>query len=286
MKRSTLTNTTLLAFTLGAGLLGCGSDEPTGGTGGTGGAGTPSATGGRGGSAGGTGGGAAGAGGSGGSAGTGGSAGAGGSAGSGGSAGTGGAGGRADAGRADRGRADAGRPADGRRVDGGATGAFTITVDNAGMMGDRLCFKREASAMGGNQSPLITWAGVPTGTKSFVLSMEDLNNSTPHQIVTDIPAGVTMNPANARAMLPMNASACYGHNQQAWYGPGAGDVHRYEITIWALALDKLPQACMGRGNDGTAKAVMAFLKSKKNDPTVVLDSDTETLWGNSRGDCR
>jgi phosphatidylethanolamine-binding protein (PEBP) family uncharacterized protein len=286
MTRSILRKTTLLAFTLGAGLLACSSDEPpqggTAGTGGGGGAGgrggsgggTPASTGGSGGAVGGSGGGAAGSGGSAGSGGTGGSV-------------------ARDGGSPDRPRdgarpGDAPRAGDAARSDGAATGAFTITVDNAGMMGDRLCFKAEASSSGNNRSPLITWTTAPEGTKSFVISMEDqTGNPTPHQIVTDIPATTTMNPANVGGMLPMNASACYGHgNKTAWYGPGAPDVHKYEITVWALAVDKLPQACMGAGNGSTAKAVLTLLKSKRNDPSLVLASDSEVLWGNRDGNCR
>jgi phosphatidylethanolamine-binding protein (PEBP) family uncharacterized protein len=287
MKRSTLTKTTLLALTMGAGLLGCASDEPQQG----GGAGSGGSTAGRGGSSG--------AGGTGGSAGSGGSAGTGGSAGSGGSSGSGG-------GRAPDARTPDGRTPDGRRPDAArgndaastgdapradaapAGGAFAITVDNAGMNGDRLCFKSEASSSGGNRSPLITWTGVPQGTKSFVLSMEDQSgNPTPHQIVTNLPATQTMNPANVGGMLPANSSACYGHaNKTAWYGPGAPDVHRYEITVWALAVDRLPQACMGAGNGSTAKAVLGLLKSKRNDPTLVLASNSKVLWGNRDGNCR
>lgn len=85
----------------------------------------------------------------------------------------------------------------------------------------------------------------------------------------------------------MNASACYGHNNKtAWYGPGAGEVHKYEITIWAIAVDKLSQACMGAGGGSTAEPVLDYLKSKRTDPTVVLGSSSVVLWGNRDGNCR
>jgi phosphatidylethanolamine-binding protein (PEBP) family uncharacterized protein len=270
MKRPAVSTSTLLAVTLAAALAGCGSESTNpGNAGGSGGSGASGGSGGRGGT-----------GGSGGSA----------TGGGGGSGGASGSGGNKDAGRTpDSGGAkDAGRTGDGSRADAGTAGAFAITVDNAGMMGDHLCFKKSATNSGGDMSPLITWTDPPTGTRSLVLSMEDQSNTpTPHQIVTDIPASIRMNRANVRGTLPMNASACYGHNNKtAWYGPGAGDVHKYEITIWALAVDKLSQACMGAGNGGTARAVLTYLKGKRNDPTVVLGASSLVLWGNREGACR
>ena len=44
-------------------------------------------------------------------------------------------------------------------------------------------------------------------------------------------------------------------------------------------------ACMGDGNT-TAEPVLNYLKSKRNDPTVVLGSSSKVLWGNSMGYCR
>jgi phosphatidylethanolamine-binding protein (PEBP) family uncharacterized protein len=168
-----------------------------------------------------------------------------------------------------------------------SAGGFSITVDNAGMMAGHLCFKPEASNSGGNKSPAIMWTDPPTGTKSFVLTMEDQTGTpTPHQIVTDIPVAERMRPADVKGMIPTGASVCFGHGgKSAWYGPGAGGVHQYEITIWAVAVDKFPQACMGSGGGGTAKQVLNLLKMKKADPTLVLGSNSKILFGNVAGKC-
>jgi phosphatidylethanolamine-binding protein (PEBP) family uncharacterized protein len=243
---------------------GTGGEEETGGSPGTGGS---KATGGTGGGK--ATGGAPGTGGS-----TGGSGGAtGGSGGSTGGTGGGGSGGGGSTG------ADAGT--DGPPSSGGK---FTITVDGE-MMGTRLCFKPEASSSGGNKSPLITWTNPPAGTMSYVLSMYDQSNKTPHRIVCNIPPTETMQAANIGTMLPMGAEAGTGHTKPGdpWYGPGAPHpAHSYEIAIWALSTPMLEGGCKGDGGTAT-NAVLAKLKAGIG--TLVLATDSKVLWGAADGKC-
>jgi Raf kinase inhibitor-like YbhB/YbcL family protein len=245
-----------------------GSSSGVGGSGGTpvsGAAGTsavsgsPSMSGGGNASAGGASG-SAGTGGSGGAAG--GTGGAGGNAGSAGSAGSGGGGGS-----------------------GGAPNTkLTITVDGV-TMGDRLCFKPEASNSGGNHSPKIDWTGIPAGTQSLVLTMYDQSNTTPHRIVCNIPPTVMGQAADIKAVIPDGAQVSTGHSKpdNAWYGPGAGgNAHSYEIRIWALSTPTLEGGCT---MSGAAPTRAVYDKLKNAPPTLVLASDFKVLWGNVNGMC-
>jgi phosphatidylethanolamine-binding protein (PEBP) family uncharacterized protein len=120
---------------------------------------------------------------------------------------------------------------------------------------------------------------------SYVLTMFDQSNMTPHRIVCNIPPTETMQAANIGTMLPMGAQASTGHNKKdnMWYGPGApGDAHSYEITIWALSTPMLEGGCGTSGATAT-KAVMAKLKAGIG--TFVLASDSKVLWGNVDGKC-
>ncbi len=192
-----------------------------------------------------------------------GSAGAGGGAGSGGSAGSSGSGG------------SGGAPSNAK---------LTITVDGT-QMGDRLCFKPEASNSGGNHSPKIDWTGIPAGTQSLVLTMYDQSNTTPHRIVCNIPPTVMGQAADIGTAIPDGAQVSTGHSKpnNAWYGPGAGgDAHAYEIRIWALSTPTLEGGCSMSGAVPT-KAVYDKLKSAP--ATLVLASDFKVLWGNVNGMC-
>jgi phosphatidylethanolamine-binding protein (PEBP) family uncharacterized protein len=199
----------------------------------------------------------------------------GGSPGTGGASETGGAGGSTGG---SSGGADAG--ADGPPSSGGK---FTITVDGV-MMGTRLCFKKEASNSGGNKSPLITWMNPPAGTMSYALTTFDMTNNTPHRIVCNIPPTEVMQAADIKTMLPMGAQASTGHSKPGnmWYGPGAGDVHAYEIRIWALSTPMLEGGC---GTSGATPTRNVYNKLKAGMGTLVLASDFKVLYGNVNGDC-
>jgi phosphatidylethanolamine-binding protein (PEBP) family uncharacterized protein len=266
-----------------------GSGGSTGGRGGSGGAtGGSSGSGGSGGATGGSGGSGGSTGGSGGSTGgsSGGSGGSGGSTGgSGGSTGgsggsTGGSGGSSmsDAGKTDgMGGADT----------GGGTGAFTITIDHIPhpTRAGRLCFKPEASNSGGNKSPKMDWTNPPAGTQSYVLTMFDMSNNTPHQIVCNISKDIMGRPADTKTTIPPGAQSSTGHNKAGnmWYGPGAGGAaHAYEIRIWALATPMLDGGC-GMSGAGPTRAVYNKLKAAPS--TLVLASDGKVLHGNVSGQC-
>jgi len=105
---------------------------------------------------------------------------------------------------------------------------------------------------GGNQSPALQWSGAPAGTKSFAVTIYDPDAPTGsgwwHWIVFNIPATVTSLSVNAGAAnspaLPPAAIEGRSDFGVSHYGgpcPPVGDrPHHYQVTVYALKLDKLP----------------------------------------------
>lgn len=105
---------------------------------------------------------------------------------------------------------------------------------------------------GGNTSPRLAWKNPPAGTKSFAVTVYDPDAPTGsgwwHWTVANIPAKTMTLPADAGnpngEKLP--AGTVQGRNDFGYSGfggvcPPAGDKpHRYQITVWALDVDKLP----------------------------------------------
>jgi Raf kinase inhibitor-like YbhB/YbcL family protein len=99
-----------------------------------------------------------------------------------------------------------------------------------------------------NVSPALAWSGAPKGTKSFAISMYDPDAPTGsgfwHWWVVNIPADVAALPKGAGGGTGLPASAMQGRNDYSTtsYGgpcPPPGKPHRYEITVFALDVDKL-----------------------------------------------
>ncbi|MGB6604230.1 MAG: YbhB/YbcL family Raf kinase inhibitor-like protein [Steroidobacteraceae bacterium] len=106
---------------------------------------------------------------------------------------------------------------------------------------------------GSNRSPALRWSGAPAGTKSFVLTLFDLDErGTPsgwwHWVVYDIPPTMTALAPDAGAAggggLPHGASLGRVDTGHVSYDgpcpdPGTG-AHRYLFTLYALKVGKLP----------------------------------------------
>ena len=101
-----------------------------------------------------------------------------------------------------------------------------------------------AGCMGGNVSPALTWKDPPAGTKSFAITMYDPDAPTGsgfwHWQVWDIPATVT---SFAEGKVPAGVVQGKGDLGRVGYTgpcppPGSG-VHHYQITVYALKVDKL-----------------------------------------------
>ena len=94
---------------------------------------------------------------------------------------------------------------------------------------------------GQNISPQLSWSGAPAETKSFVVTMIDTSvapNKWSHWVIVDIPADVT-SLARGFKTLPGEARQIPSNFGDPYYDgpcpPSGSGVHRYEITLWALA---------------------------------------------------
>ena len=104
---------------------------------------------------------------------------------------------------------------------------------------------------GKNQSPELSWANAPAGTKSFAVTMYDPDAPTgsgwTHWVVFDIAANVTELVANA-GKLPAGLAPKGAIQSATSFGsPGFGGpcppeghgLHEYLFTVYALKTDKL-----------------------------------------------
>jgi len=103
---------------------------------------------------------------------------------------------------------------------------------------------------GSNISPHLEWTGVPAGTESFVLIMEDpegglFGGTCVHWIVFNIPSHITSLARGASSNLP--EGAVHGRGSDGWTGyygcePPPYELHYYHFTIYALDTTlELPQ---------------------------------------------
>ncbi len=87
---------------------------------------------------------------------------------------------------------------------------------------------------GDNVSPLLEWAGVPEGTKSFVLLMTDPHYSSyDHWVVTGIPADATELPAAADGAVSIGIVGTNSRGPSDYVGPCRPD-SPYRYTLYAL----------------------------------------------------
>lgn len=93
---------------------------------------------------------------------------------------------------------------------------------------------------GENISPALSWSGAPDGTKSFVLTMIDVDvkpDEWSHWVVVGLPATVSSLPRGARSLPGSAKTIVSNFGDAAYAGPcppkGTG-IHHYEFTIWAL----------------------------------------------------
>ena len=104
---------------------------------------------------------------------------------------------------------------------------------------------------GGNRSPALSWSGEPAGTKSFAITMYDPDAPTGsgfwHWTVFNIPPNVHSLPEGAgdAGSTSLPPSAGQGRNDAGvshYSGPcpPAGPAHRYQITVFAVKVPKLP----------------------------------------------
>jgi Raf kinase inhibitor-like YbhB/YbcL family protein len=119
---------------------------------------------------------------------------------------------------------------------------------------------------GGNLSPALNWSGVPAGAKSLAVTIYDPDAPTGsgwwHWVVFNIPASTTSLPKGAgdvnKKLMPKGAIQSRTDFGSGGYGgpcPPPGDKpHNYQITVYAVDVDKLPDA----KNDKASAALVGF----------------------------
>ena len=119
---------------------------------------------------------------------------------------------------------------------------------------------------GGNISPALSWSGAPSGTKSFAVTMYDPDAPTGsgwwHWVVFNIPADTKSLPKDAgdvkKKLMPAGAIQSRTDFGSDGYGgpcPPSGDKpHHYHITVFAVDVDKLPDA----KSDSVSAALVGF----------------------------
>ncbi len=117
---------------------------------------------------------------------------------------------------------------------------------------------------GSNESPQISWEGAPKGTKSFALTAYDPDAPTGsgwwHWVVYDVSNDLKSIPRGAGSQ-EQTESFKFGRNDfgQYSYGgacPPEGQEHRYQFTVYALDIEKLPI-----DKNVTAAMIGYFIKS-------------------------
>jgi Raf kinase inhibitor-like YbhB/YbcL family protein len=119
---------------------------------------------------------------------------------------------------------------------------------------------------GSNLSPALEWHGAPATTKSYAITVYDPDAPTGsgwwHWVVFNIPPGTTSLPKGAgdvkKKLMPKGAIQSRTDFGADGYGgpcPPAGDKpHHYQITVFAVDVDKLPDA----KNDLASAALVGF----------------------------
>lgn len=132
-----------------------------------------------------------------------------------------------------------------------AQDTFTLTSEDLGGQATKTQEFNGFGCTGDNQSPQLSWSNAPKGTKSFAVTIYDVNAPTGsgwwHWVVFDIPADVNELVANAGNidlnLAPKDAIQSITNYGVAGYGgpcpPQGHGLHEYTITVHALKTDKL-----------------------------------------------
>ncbi|WP_408647236.1 YbhB/YbcL family Raf kinase inhibitor-like protein [Trinickia dabaoshanensis] len=126
-----------------------------------------------------------------------------------------------------------------------AQGAFSLTstdLKDGAAFGKAQVYDRN-DCTGRNVSPELSWRNAPAGTKSFAVTVFDIDAPGPgwwHWAVAAIPPSVTALPANASAsgyLTKIGAVQARNDWGDEGYGgpcPPPGKLHRYVVTVFAL----------------------------------------------------
>lgn len=132
-----------------------------------------------------------------------------------------------------------------------AQNTFTLSSQDLGGQSTTTQEFNGFGCTGKNESPQLSWANAPAGTKSFAITMYDPDAPTGsgwwHWLVFDIPANINELVTNAgnleMKLAPKGAIQSVTNYGVGGYGgpcpPEGHGLHRYIITVHALKVDKL-----------------------------------------------
>ena len=147
---------------------------------------------------------------------------------------------------------------------------FTLTSKDLGGQATKTEEFGGFGCSGKNQSPQLSWANAPEGTKSFAVTMYDPDAPTGsgfwHWVVQNIPANVTELVTNAGNpalnLAPKGAIQSLTDYGASGYGgpcpPEGHGLHQYIITVHALKADKLGLEQMGMDPAKTNPAIVGY----------------------------
>ena len=131
---------------------------------------------------------------------------------------------------------------------GSLSGSFTVTPEVVVMVLTSPAFQDgeaipvKYSGEGQDISPELTWSGVPNGTQSFVLIMDDPDapgGVFTHWVIFNIPADSRELEEAVPTQLKLPSGALQGRNDFGTIGyggpyPPPGSLHHYNFTLYAL----------------------------------------------------
>ena len=124
-------------------------------------------------------------------------------------------------------------------------------IKEGGRIGEEQVFN-DFGCQGRNISPELNWKGAPADTKSFAVTVYDPDAPTGsgwwHWVIFNIPADVSKLAKDAGSLQANSVPAGSIQSRTDFGKPGFGGpcpppgdkAHRYELTVYALKIDKLP----------------------------------------------
>jgi Raf kinase inhibitor-like YbhB/YbcL family protein len=106
---------------------------------------------------------------------------------------------------------------------------------------ENVSYMQDAASATANISPELNWTGVPAGTKSFAVVLQDLTNGLAHWVLWNVPGSAVKlekNVAKGSAMpaVPAGSQQCNANFAagNGYFGPGSR-CNVYEFVVYALA---------------------------------------------------
>jgi Raf kinase inhibitor-like YbhB/YbcL family protein len=114
---------------------------------------------------------------------------------------------------------------------------------------------------GGNLMPDLYWSNAPMGTKSFAVTLYDMDAPTGsgfwHYVAYDLPSETTHLPEGKGGTLlpPCSIEGNTDLGKPGFFGPcpPPGRLHHYIYSVYALAIDKLPV------DQGSSPSMIGFM---------------------------